>query len=173
MWKLNLMRSAALVAFQRAAWCMAFVIVGCGGGQSEPQQPEVNADTVPSMALLDDSDRPEDAIASGNGPSCEDVIDEQRRKAERQGAGEEPPEEHNEEIKTTLSAGDYLQSCSVPETASIDVCAAIIEGAARGVTVKLNPGDKPTAACIADAIRRLSFPSHELVSVARTEFSSH
>jgi hypothetical protein len=148
-------------------------IAGCGGGQNDPKEPEVNADTVPSMALLDDSDRPEDATASGNGPSCEDVIDEQRRKAEEQGAGEEPTEEHNESIKETLSSGAYLQSCEVPEAASIDVCAAIIGGVAQGVTVKVNPGDAPTAACIADAIRRLDFPAHELVSVARTEFSGH
>jgi hypothetical protein len=58
----------------------------------------------------------------------------------------------------------------VPATATVEVCAAIMEGQAVGVTVNINPGTESQASCVADAVRRMTFPEHELVSVAHTEF---
>jgi hypothetical protein len=93
-----------------------------------------------------------------------------RRKARQQEAGEEASEEHNQEIRELLSAGDFLNDCSVPETSGVELCVAVVNGAAKGVTVWMKPGTQSQANCVADRIRELSFPEHELVSVARTQF---
>jgi hypothetical protein len=148
-------------------WC------GCGAGAPEASEhPRIDPGSVPSLALLGSTGPREEASASGRGQSCEDVIDEQRQRA-RDGTieSEEPPGEHLEEIKGVLNGGDYLNDCDVPATATVDVCAAILEGSAVGVTVLLQPGTTPQAGCVADAIRRMSFPHHDLVSVARTSFA--
>ena len=149
----------------------ALLLVGCGASTKDADSPEVTPETVPSLALLGTAGRGEEASASGDGPSCEDVIDRERRRAESgDAAGEEPPVEHDDDIRATLSSGDYLNGCNVDDIAAIDVCAAIIDGRADGVTVELNPGNAGQAACVANAIRRIDFPTHHLVSVARTSF---
>jgi hypothetical protein len=152
---------------------LALLLGACGASHPEPEEAhEVNRDSVPSLALLDHgSERREDVSSSGSGRRCEEVIDEQRRKAQNDGVStEEPPEDHAEEIKAVLNQGNYLGSCSVPPSATVEVCAAILDGQAVGVTVNVDPGTESQASCVADAVRRMSFPEHELVSVARTEF---
>lgn len=147
------------------------VVVACSGS-SEPAKSGPRPEDVPSLALLEGGvERPVDSTATGDGESCERIIDAERRKAESMGSpGEEPPPEQTEEIKTILNAGEYLNTCSVAASAAVDVCAAIIGGRAVGVTVKIVPGTEDQAACVANTIRRMSFPDHALVSVARTEF---
>lgn len=146
-------------------------LTACSGAPSEAEHPEINPSSVPSLALLGTSGRAEEAAGSGDGRSCEEVIDDHRRRAERgEVSGEEPPPEHGDEIKALLNAGEFLSPCNVDETASVDVCAAIIDGHAEGVTVALTAGSSDQAACVANSIRRMTFPMHPLVAVARTTF---
>jgi hypothetical protein len=153
-------------------WLVALTAAACGGSQNDAKPPKVNPNSVPALALLDEeSERRQEVTASGDGDSCEDVINEQRRKASAgEVSGEEPPEDQAEEIKAVLNHGTYLDACDVPETTSVDVCAAIMNGAALGVSVTLDPGTNGEASCVANFVRRMEFPAHELVSVARTEF---
>ena len=142
----------------------------CGGGPPEPESPVISPESVPSLSLLGDVQRG-DASDSGDGPSCSKVIDEERRRAGRgEVSGEEPTEELRSEIKALLNTGEFLGRCEVPETSRVEVCAAIIDGRARGVTVTIEPGSPDQASCVANAIRAIAFPSHPLVDVARTSF---
>ena len=159
----------------RLAWIFGFLVtnacVACGSNpKSEAEEPEISPTTVPSLDLLGSVERG-DAEGSGDGPSCRDVINEERRRAERgEIGGEEPPPENSDEIKELLNSGKFIGACNVPETARVEICAAIIDGAAKGVTVKIDPGSQDQASCVADAIRRIAFPSHPLVEVARSAF---
>ncbi len=145
--------------------------IACGGTPPpEPDQPKINPQSVPSLDLLGSVQRG-DAEGTGDGPSCRDVINEERRRAESgEIGGDEPPPENSDEIKELLNSGQFIGACEVPETSRVEICAAILDGAAKGVTVKIDPGSEAQASCVADAIRRIAFPSHPLVEVARSAF---
>jgi hypothetical protein len=69
-----------------------------------------------------------------------------------------------------LNRGSYFAHCGVPESMSINICAAIQNGRAVGVTVNTNPRDGRIAGCIGQGVRGLSFPSHPKLDVTRTSF---
>lgn len=69
-----------------------------------------------------------------------------------------------------LNNGSYLGACGVPAHARVDVCAAVQNGRAVGVTVRLTPRAPGVERCVAGRVRRLSFPSHPRLDVARTRF---
>ena len=69
-----------------------------------------------------------------------------------------------------LNRGSYFAHCGVPETAHINICAAVQNGRAVGVTVVVNPRNPGAASCIAAGVRGLSFPSNPKLDVTRTSF---
>ena len=158
----------------RRRWFICLVtmaFIACGGGPPpEPDAPEINPQSWPSLDLLGSVERG-DAEGTGDGPSCRDVINEERRRAENgEIGGDEPPPENSDEIKELLNSGRFIGACQVPETARVEICAAIIDGVAKGVTVTIDPGSQDQASCVANAVRRIAFPSHPLVEVARSAF---
>jgi eukaryotic-like serine/threonine-protein kinase len=71
-----------------------------------------------------------------------------------------------------LNGGGYFSHCGVPLSMSVNICAAVQNGRAVGVTVSTQPNDPKKVACIASAVRGLSFPSHPKLDVTRTRFAS-
>jgi hypothetical protein len=69
-----------------------------------------------------------------------------------------------------LNRGTYFSHCGVPESMSINICAAIQNGRAVGVSVVTKPRDGRIASCISQGVRGLSFPSHPKLDVTRTSF---
>lgn len=69
-----------------------------------------------------------------------------------------------------LNNGAYLNGCGVPSDMSVDICAAIQNGRAVGVTVRTTPNNGRIAACVAGRIRGINFPSHPKLDVTRTHF---
>ena len=90
----------------------------------------------------------------------------------RKEAGPPPSTANDSKIQSILNKGTYLQACGVPGSMSVDVCAAIQDGAVTGVTVKTVPPDARIAACIDGKIRALQFPSDPALSIAYTKFSA-
>jgi hypothetical protein len=70
-----------------------------------------------------------------------------------------------------LNRGSYLNACGVPNSMSVNVCAAVQNGRAVGVTVSTDPPNQGISSCVAGQIRGLSFPSHPRLDVARTTFA--
>lgn len=70
-----------------------------------------------------------------------------------------------------LNKGSYLNACGVPSNTSVNVCAAVQNGRAVGVTVTTSPSNPGLNSCIAGAVRGLPFPSHPRLDVARTTFA--
>jgi hypothetical protein len=71
-----------------------------------------------------------------------------------------------------LNSGHYLGGCGVPESMSVNICAAIQNGRAVGVTVSTNPRNPGVAGCISSAVRRINFPAHPKLDVTRTSFAA-
>ncbi len=154
--------------FFGAGWVL---VVGCAGTPEAASPTAINPQSVPSLALLSGGlRRGEDVSGSGSGDSCEVVSNEALQRAREQGAGEEAPAEHGDQIREVLNSGGFLNDCEVPSTAGVELCVAVIDGMAKGVTVWVRPGTVEDANCVADRIRALAFPEHELVSIARTNF---
>ena len=71
-----------------------------------------------------------------------------------------------------LNKGSYLNACGVPSNMAVNVCAAVQNGHAVGVTVRTEPPNPGIQGCIAGAVRALPFPSHPRLDVARTAFAA-
>ncbi len=69
-----------------------------------------------------------------------------------------------------LNRGTYFGHCGVPDSMEVNICAAVQNGRAVGVTVTTNPRNGGIAGCIAGAVRGLSFPSNPKLDVTRTAF---
>jgi hypothetical protein len=69
-----------------------------------------------------------------------------------------------------LNNGSYLNSCGVPASTHVNVCAAVQNGRAVGVTVTMDPPNPGMASCVAGRVRGLSFPSNPKLDIARTSF---
>ncbi|HEX3775643.1 MAG TPA: hypothetical protein VHV51_14325 [Polyangiaceae bacterium] len=69
-----------------------------------------------------------------------------------------------------LNSGRYFAHCGVPDSTKINVCAAVQNGRAVGVTVITNPRNRGAESCIAAGVRGLSFPSNPKLDVTHTAF---
>ncbi len=70
-----------------------------------------------------------------------------------------------------LNRGGYFSHCGVPESMGVSICAAVQNGRAVGVTVVTKPGNPGVQGCIANSVRRISFPAHPKLDVTRTHFA--
>ena len=71
-----------------------------------------------------------------------------------------------------LGNGAYLNRCGVPENMSVNVCVAVQNGRAVGVSVNTNPRNGGISSCIASQVRGMSFPAHPKLDVTRTTFAA-
>ncbi len=71
-----------------------------------------------------------------------------------------------------LNRGTYLNSCGVPPSMSVSICAAVQNGRAVGVTVRTNPSNGGVAGCVRSAVFGMSFPAHPRMDIATTHFKS-
>lgn len=72
-----------------------------------------------------------------------------------------------------LNRGTYLNGCGVPPSTEVNICAAVQNGRAVGVTVSTRPSNPSVNSCVAGAVRGLSFPSHPRLDVSRTTFAGN
>ena len=71
-----------------------------------------------------------------------------------------------------MNGGGYLNGCGLPSSTAVDVCVAVQNGRAVGVTVRTRPHNGGAAACIASHVRGMSFPAHPKLDVTRTSFAA-
>jgi hypothetical protein len=149
--------------------------------ESEPdhrltdEQPRVSAKASrrkPEPADQEPSEPPQrhvPAPAVAAGSSCEAAVMAYNEEMDLRG-GKRAADLPREAFAAVLDRGTYLASCGVPDTMSVDICAAVQRGRAVGVTVVTRPGNGRIQACVAHAVRALRFPSHPKLDVARTRF---
>jgi hypothetical protein len=71
-----------------------------------------------------------------------------------------------------MNGGSYLNGCGLPSSTAVDVCVAVQNGRAVGVSVRTRPHNGGAAGCIASHVRGMSFPAHPKLDVTRTSFAA-
>jgi hypothetical protein len=71
-----------------------------------------------------------------------------------------------------MNGGGYLNGCGLSSSTAVDVCVAVQNGHAVGVSVRTRPHNGGAAGCIAGHLRGMSFPVHPKLDVTRTSFAA-
>ena len=74
------------------------------------------------------------------------------------------------QLGQVLNNGSYIVACGTPASMHVNVCAAIQNGRAVGVTVTTDPPSGGIAGCIASKVRGMSFPSNPKLDITTTRF---
>lgn len=61
------------------------------------------------------------------------------------------------------------RSCDLNHEMDVSICVAVVNGRARGITVKTQPANARLATCIASAVSRLHYPKSPNMDLVRTE----
>jgi hypothetical protein len=130
-------------------------------------EPEPAPPSPPAAAPAPPAEAP--GPGSSDGRSCEAAAAAHADEI-RVGGDRGPADLSAGDYARVLNNGSYLGACGVPANARVDVCAAVQNGRAVGVTVRLTPRAPGVERCVAGRVRRLSFPSHPRLDVARTRF---
>lgn len=130
---------------------------GGGGGVPGPGGVNVGAGNHPVVA---------------GGSSCEAAQARYVEDYSKMGAGI-PPDLSAGAYGAVLNRGGYLNSCGVPSNMEVNICAAVQNGRAVGVTVSTRPSNPGVASCVSGAVRSLSFPAHPRLDVTRTTFAAN
>jgi hypothetical protein len=113
-------------------------------------------------------DAPAANAGTSDGTTCEEARDRYVEEMDmRSGAA---PDLTAGDLGDVLNNGGYLAPCAVPTTSHVQICVAVQQGAAVGVTVALDPSDPDAELCVAQAVRALSFPSNPKMDVATVRF---
>jgi hypothetical protein len=106
----------------------------------------------------------------GGGTSCEAAL---AAYSEQYNIGSDkkvPADLSANQYGAVLNRGTYLLPCSVPGNMEVNICAAVQNGRAVGVTVTTSPNNPGIASCVAGQVRSMNFPSHPRLDVTRTSF---
>lgn len=71
-----------------------------------------------------------------------------------------------------LQNGRYLSACSIPDRTVFEICAAVKDGRAVGITVVSSPPNSALNACVRNAVGRLKFPQNARLDVTHTRFDA-
>lgn len=110
------------------------------------------------------------APAVGGGGSCEAAIASYSEEYKMGEANDTPPDISRETYAAILNTGSYFSHCGAPGSMGIQICAAVQNGRAVGVTVRTSPRSRKVQRCVSAAVRGLSFPSHPRMDVTNTTF---
>ncbi len=84
-----------------------------------------------------------------------------------------PPDLSAGAYGAVLNKGTYLNSCGVPSNMTVNICAAVQNGRAVGVTVTTSPPNKGVSSCIAGAVRGLPIPTPPRLDVTKTPVAAN
>jgi hypothetical protein len=87
------------------------------------------------------------------------------------GGAKVPADITGSQYAAILNGGGYLNGCGLSSSMGVDVCVAVQNGRAVGVTVRTSPHNGGVAGCIAGHVRGMSFPVHPKLDVTRTHFA--
>jgi hypothetical protein len=88
------------------------------------------------------------------------------------GAARGAPDISREAYASVLQNGRYLSSCSIPARTVFEICAAVKNGRAVGITVVSSPASSELNGCVRRAVSHLKFPSNERLDVTHTRFDA-
>jgi hypothetical protein len=127
------------------------------GSEPAPPAPSAPPETAPDAPVVVSSC--EAAIARNN---------EQITIGAARGAADTTRETY----ASILQNGRYLSACSIPERTVFEICAAVKDGRAIGITVVSTPSSPKLNACVRSSVARLEFPRNRRLDVTHTRFDA-
>jgi len=122
----------------------------------------------PGVAALE----PREALGAVNAlPSCEAASAAYRQQIDFAGAPG-APDLTQQAFASILENGAYLSGCGVPDHTALEICVAVQEGRAKGVTVVARPANARISACVRRAVASLRFPYSSKLDVTHTRFEA-
>lgn len=144
-----------------------------GGSSPAPAARAPVAAVSPSFERERDEAAPaEDRRAKGAVGSCEAAAATANDEVDLTKAGSRAPDVTRDAYASLLDNGRYLAGCRIPNHVRFEICAAVRDGRAVGVTVTTTPRNAGVAACVRAAVSRLSFPVSPRLDVTRTRFEA-
>jgi hypothetical protein len=131
-----------------------------------PVHPSISGDAPPAAPV---PSAPSVATAASRYPVLAPGMTCEEAQAEYAKAGATPDATEGA-FGSILGIGSYLNACGLPSNVAIEVCAAIQNGRAVGVTVRLTPPRPPIASCVTGQVRSLAFPSHPRLDISKVAF---
>ena len=122
----------------------------------------------PPAVLPPEFRAPEPATAL---PSCESVAATANQSVDLR-AARGAPDLTRDAFASVLENGAYLARCAPPARTALEICAAVQDGKAIGVSVASEPRDPALNACVRRAVAALRFPSSARLDVTRTRFEA-
>jgi hypothetical protein len=126
-----------------------------------------NREPAPDAPRAPESDAARPSVAL----SCEAAIARNREEVTIGGA-RGPADVTRDAYAGILENGRYLSGCAIPDRAVFEVCAAVQNGRAVGITVSSNPPNAALNGCVRRAVSRLKFPTSPRLDVTRTRFDA-
>jgi hypothetical protein len=77
-----------------------------------------------------------------------------------------------EAYASILQNGRYLAGCSIPDRTVFEICAAVKDGRAVGITIVSSPASPELNRCVRKAVARLKFPQNSRLDVTHTRFDA-
>ncbi len=133
----------------------------------EPPEERPARDTPPDAPPPPASEPDAPAVAS----SCEAAIARNNEQLTI-GAARGAPDISREAYAGILQNGRYLSGCSIPERTVFEICAAVKDGHAIGITILSNPPISKLNSCVRSAVARLQFPQNSRLDVTHTRFEA-
>jgi len=134
--------------------------------RTRPFAPVARAE--PPAVLPPEFRAPEPATAL---PSCESVAATANQSVDLR-AARGAPDLTRDAFASVLENGAYLARCAPPARTALEICAAVQDGKAIGVSVASEPRDPALNACVRRAVAALRFPSSARLDVTRTRFEA-
>jgi hypothetical protein len=109
------------------------------------------------------------SVAVSTGKSCERAMDENPQTLDMTKKGGDA-DLTDSQLGAPLNSGQFMAGCGLAGNANADLCVAVKQGRPLGVSVKVNPRNNQTAACIDRAARRVRFPASDKLDVVHSHF---
>jgi hypothetical protein len=131
----------------------------------------LDRDLIPNPKPKPETAPPSEAPAGPSFGSCEAAIENNSESIDLQ-KGRLPPDLPRSSYASVLERGDYFSHCGVPDDMAIEICAAVRNGRAVGITIVTRPASARVRNCVTSAVRSLRFPAHPRLDVTRTRFDA-
>jgi hypothetical protein len=108
-------------------------------------------------------------VSVSTGKSCEKAQDENPQTLDMSGKGGSP-DLTNDQLGAPFKNAAFLSTCGLTDSADADLCVAVKNGKALGVTINVTPKNNKVAACIDRATRKIAFPASPKLDVVKEHY---
>jgi len=156
--------------FMRAWLLIVVLLSGCGttNGPVPAKTPDREPQARRSLPSTDVAPAQVANSGTSDGVNCEQAQAQNVEEMNLQAGGQR--DLTAADFGEVLNNGTYLVACDVPPSSHVQICAAVQNGVAVGVTVSLDPPNPEIELCVSKQVRALSFASHPKMDITRVRF---